>query len=267
MNWSLVIYITLGAIVLVSGGTVVLMYVRKFPTVAALDLEAMAEHRQNMKKRSLVEERLLRKLAQFRRGLKKIFEPVWNAIRAVFGWMFGRLKGLEEKYKKAAESGVAGSAKVQTQQQSLEMLLQEATVLIDEEKYAKAEQKYIKAIGIDTTSVEAYQGLADVYTLQRDWDHALETLEFLRQLHPNDEVVLKNIANLYERQDKFDKALEAYEKALEMNPKNPKNLDAVVKLAIKSQLKYKAEGALQALEEANPENQKLGEYREQIAQL
>lgn len=267
MNWSLVIYIGLGIIVLASGGMIAVMYVRKFPKVAALDLDAMSEHRQSMRKRSLVEERLLRKLAQFRTGLKKLWEPIWSGVRGIGHWLFGRLKNLEEKYKRAAEGGVSGSAKAQTQQQSLEMLLQEATVLIDEEKYAKAEQKYIKAIGIDKTSVEAYQGLADVYTMQRDWDHALETLEFLLQLHPNDEGVLRTIADLYERQDKYDKALEAYERAVEMNPKNPKNLDAVVKLSIKNKLKYKAEGALTELEKVNPENQKLGEYREQIAQL
>lgn len=264
MNWTLLFYIIPAVIGVAAAITIIVIYVRKLPKLSALDLDAMQHHRLMMRKSSLVEDRLARKLKSFRQRISGMVVPVVHGIKAVSQALYKYLRGLEEKYKKAAKQ--VGPQAI-AQAQSASTLVQEAMVLQKEEKYSEAEKKYIEAIAADNLSVDAYRGLAQVYSEQKDMEHAIETMKFLRQLNPQDEAVWRDLGKMYKSQDMMDEAFESYERAVELAPNNPKNLDALVEMAIAVKKKYTAQNALNKLREVNPENQGLEEYEKEINEL
>lgn len=246
--------------------TTLVIYVRKFPKLAALDLEAMPEHRQLQRKSSLVHERLRRKLDIVYQSLRAFFTPIGRVLRALFGGLIVYLQALEKRYQLAAKA-VSHNGEHVAPQASVTKLLQEASALVDEQKYSEAEKKYIAAIAIDTRSIEAYRGLAAVYEAMNDVPHAIATLQFLEQLDPKDESTYRQLGDVYKQAEKYEEAMDAYEQALALAPNNPKNLDPFIEIAILNKLKYKAQSTLDKLKEVNPENQKLQKYQEQIDQL
>lgn len=264
MNWTLLYYIIPAVVGVAAAIVVIVIYLRKIPKLSALDLDAMTHHRQMLRKSSLVEERLTRKLGSAKQRLSAMIVPIVHGIKALARGIYKYLRSLEEKYKKAAKQ--VGPQAV-AQAQSASSLVQQATVLQTEGKYAEAEKKYIEAIAADNLSIDAYRGLAQVYVDQKDVDHAIETMKFLRQLNPQDEAVWHDLGKMYKTHDMIDDAFEAYERAVELGPNNPKNLDAFVEMAIAVKKKYTAQNTLDKLREVNPENQKLEEYQQQINQL
>lgn len=264
MNWALLFYIIPAVIGVAAAITITVIYVRKIPKLSALDLDAMQHHRLMMRKSSLVEDRLARKLASFRQRISGMIVPLVHGIKAVAQALYKKLRSLEEKYKKAAKQ--VGPQAV-AQAQSASTLVQEAALLQKEEKYSEAEKKYIEAIAADNLSVDAYRGLAQVYSEQKDMEHAIETMKFLRQLNPQDEGVWRDLGKMYKSQDMVTEAFESYERAVELAPNNPKNLDALVEMAIAVKKKYTAQNALNKLREVNPENQGLEEYEKEINEL
>lgn len=267
MHWELLYYIVpliiAGASVLVILG----IYLRKFPQLANLDVKTLPQYQQQKKKSALVEDRLARKVTAFKGVLAAIAKPVVHVLRIGAKNSMQRLKTLEERYKKAAQQAVIAEGDETTQKHSVQALLNEADVLINEDKYHEAEKKFIEVIAIDTKSITAYRGLSKVYMHTKQYDHALETLHFLRQLDSKDETIWQNLGMLYFENQQLEEALQAYEQAIELNPKNPKNLDAFIEVAIANKLKYKAQSAIDQLKEVNPDNQKLEQYQKQVTEL
>lgn len=247
--------------------TMLVMYARKFPKLAALDLEAMSVHRQLARKSTLVQERLRRKLDVAKQSLRAFFTPILGVLRQLFRGVLEYVQALEIRYRAAAKATTKNGEQAAPQQDSIVKLLQEAQALSEEEKYPEAEKKYIAAIAIDTRSVDAYRGLATLYVAMNDLPHAIATLQFLEQLDPKDESTYLELGELYKKAGKYEEALDAFEQALALNPNNPKNLDPFIEVAILNGLKYKAQSTLNKLKEVNPENQKLQKYQEEIDQL
>lgn len=263
MDWKLFYYIIPALTGIAGLTTITVLYVKKFPKVKALDLDAMIKHRQAQRKTSLAEERLMRKLASAKQTFYKMLRPVGQAITVGLRALFAAIKKTEERYRQAAKGGT----KHESAQQTIGTTLQAAETLYNDGKYAEAEKTYISAIAIDSTSIDAYRGLAKVYTALKDRPHAIETLTFLRQLNPKDEAVWQEVGRLYKEEGMLDDALEAYEAAFELAPNNPKVLDALIEAAIANKFKFKAQVALDKLREVNPDNKKIEEYEEQILEL
>ncbi|MBI2415603.1 MAG: tetratricopeptide repeat protein [Candidatus Kerfeldbacteria bacterium] len=260
------VYSILGLFTLVSLATIGVVYGRKLSLAASLDLEAMREYRERMRKAALIEDRLARKLLTAKKNISTWITPLGRWLIQFAQNFFRWLKSLEEQYRRTARRPVAPSDAV-TQQQSLSSVLQQAAVFVTEENYVEAEKKYIAAIAFDHSSIAAYRGLATLYITMKNYQHAVETLRFLEQLDPTDEAVWQDLGMLYQVQQQLEDALEAYEQALILGPNNPKNLDACIELAIANKLKYKAQNYYDKLKAVNPENKKLLQYQEQIAQL
>lgn len=259
--WYLIPSVIGGAALVMIG----VIYGRKLSKLAALDLEAMPQHRQQLRKSSLVQQRLGRKWSVGRQRLQAWFAPMIKVLRKIFHRGIARLKKLEQRYQMAAKA--RPSATTPAPQASVAKLLQEAGALVVEQKYNEAEKKYIAAIAVDTRSVDAYRGLASVYEALNDLPHAIATLQFLEQLDPKDESTYRQLGDVYTQAGKYEEAMDSYEQALALAPNNPKNLDPFIEIAILNKLKYKAQSSLDKLTEVNPENQKLQKYQEQIDQL
>lgn len=265
MNWTLFYYIVPAVVGVASVLVIITIYVRKIPQLRTLDLEAMPEHRQRLKKNMLIQDRFSRKVRSSTTIVKRVVVPILHAVETLFKGLYQRLLKLEESYKVAANAGIKGDD--ENQQHSAAVLIQHANTLLTENKYAEAEKQYIAAITLNRSATEAYRGLVKIYTEQKNTTHAVETLQFLTQLDSSDETAWQNLGDIYKSTSKLDDALDAYEQALKASPNNPKNLDAYIEIAILNKLKYKAQSALDRFMDVNPENQKIAEYQKQIDQL
>lgn len=264
---AILFYIIPAVIGLAALGLIIYIYAHKFSTLAALDLEAMPEHRQKQKKANLVSDRLSRKLSGSRRGARAWLTRFTAVLKKNFSGVMNYLQDLEQRYRAAAQVGAASDADVAASTASIITLVQEGDALVENEKYSEAEKKYIAAVAVDPRSLAAYKGLVEVYTNLKDPEHAIATLQFMEQLDPKDETTYRNLAELYRETDKIEEAMDAMEQALALAPNNPKNLDAFIEIAILNKLKYRAQGTLDKLKEVNPENKKLEKYQEEINQL
>jgi len=265
MDWTLLYYIVPAVIGLAGLVAIIVIYARKIPQLKALDLEAMPEHRQRLKKNLLIQDRFSRKMTRSKTVLKSIVLPVLHAVEKIFKGTYQRLLKLEEHYKATASASLKGDD--DSQQHSASTLIQQANSLLTENKFAEAEKQYIAAITLNRSATEAYRGLVKIYLQQKNTSHAIETLRFLTQLDSSDETAWQDLAQVYQESGKLEDALDAYEQALKASPNNPKNLDAYIEVAILNKLKYKAQSALDRFTAVNPENNKLADYQKQIDAL
>ncbi|OGY84773.1 MAG: hypothetical protein A3F54_03225 [Candidatus Kerfeldbacteria bacterium RIFCSPHIGHO2_12_FULL_48_17] len=243
----------------------VVIFIRKFPHAASLDLKSIPKHVQKEMKTALIEERLERKIAN---GFKSIFAKT-EAGRRQFGaimrsWQ-AKIKKLEEKYK---ESNTPKTAQAKEEsRKKVSTLLEEATKFFQAENYAEAERKYIEAVSLDHKNVGAYDGLSQVYIAQKNWKNAEETLAFVIKMNPDDDHAYLILANVLQELDKMRDALDMVKKAVHLNPKNPKNIAALIEISLTFGEKFTARNAVQRMKQVNPENQRIKEWEEKIAQM
>lgn len=265
MTW--LYYVIPGIVAAAALTVVVVVYGRAFPKASALDLEAMALHRQQKRKTNLVENRLRRKFNTFVLSLQAFLKPIGLVLKKLTRSAFHYLVRLEKRYRDAAKDTVSASTEPAVTATSVVTAVQEGNALLEADKLAEAEKKFIAAVGLDSRSLDAYRGLAKVYEAMGNKIHAIATLQFMVQLDPKDQAIYRELGELQIELEKYEEALESFEQALELGPNSPKNLDAMIEVAILNKLKYKAQSTLDKLKEVNPENQKLQKYQEEIDQL
>lgn len=261
-------YLIPGIILIISLIVVIVISVRKFPQLKTLDLEAMKTHQQKEVKFSIIEERLQRKLEELKSKMGAKTAPLWDSIKDKFKKLYQRILRLEKKYKEESEQ-----KKPQTQEekevgrQKVNLLITEAQELEEKKDFHEAEKKYIEALSLDQQNIEAYCGLANVYSDLKDDAHALETLQFAQKIDPENEMIWRNLGLLYRNLDDPKEALKCFKEAVKIEEHSPKNLDLLLEQSLLNKDRYEAKQALQKLKEANPENHKLAEYEEQIKEL
>ncbi len=264
---DILFYIIPAVIGLAAIGLIIYTYVRKFPTLSALDLDAMPEHRQQRKKAELVSDRLKRKLSGSRKSARNWFGPFFAVLKKIFSGIMQYLQGLEQRYREAAQVNAPAEGEAAVPAASVTKYIQEGDALVIEAKYSEAEKKFIAAVAVDPRSLSAYKGLVAVYTALNDNDHAIATLHFMEQLDPKDESTYRHLGEIYQKDGKPEEAMDAMEQALALAPNNPKNLDPFIEIAILNKLKYRAQSTLDKLKEVNPDNKKLQKYQEEINKL
>jgi len=152
---------------------------------------------------------------------------------------------------------------------------------------------------IDPHNQEVYKILADVYTEQKEYEEAKETLEYLLKLtHNNKAAVFSSLANLakergnlkeaeeeylksislsadnylyfislaevYLELEEYKYALETAQRALILANNNPKILDFLINVSIIIQDKELAVKYLDRLKEVNIDNKKIGYFNEKL---
>lgn len=250
------------AIALLALGVVVFEVVSKFTRLVLLDLDAMPAARMKVRKQSLIEERLERKLGNMRGAIKGSANPLWAKIKDFFLAQYQKLLKLEQRYKQSARR-----LKPKTQEEK-EKLRGRVAVLVDEggkfleqSQYVEAEKKFIEAVSLDPKNVDAFEHLGEIYYYQKDFDHALETLTFAKRLNPKNDHIYLDMGMIKMEQGKAEQAIIDFKRAVELSPNNPKNLDCLLNAALVGKKKYEATRAFDQLSKVNPENQKLVEYK------
>lgn len=237
----------------------------KIEKLRAIDLEAMRQHKIQQVKVSIVEERMERKIKEWSAYLKLKLSPFTLKIRNFFSSSYKKIIELQRKHRQRAEKkSILMNKGKEALRQKVNAIIAEAEAFIKEEKLAEAEKKYIEAVSFDNQNIDVYRGLAQLYIRKKDFQHALETLEFVKQINPNDESLWRDMGQLYVELNNYSDAVKCFKRAADISPNNPKNLDVLIETSIINKDRYLAESTLQKLREVNSENQKLDEYQKKI---
>lgn len=243
----------------------IIVIVRKFPHVASLDLKSLPTHVQKEIKTALMEERLERKIKEVGKKFLGRTNTLQKRISEQFEKLQKKVKEWEEKYKEAHKPLTAEER--EKNRQKVAQLIDEGNVFLKDENFAEAERKFIEVISIDHKNIPAYTGLTEVYTHQKNWQNAEETLLFLLKMNPKDDVLHLEIAVVLQERDKMKEAMDHVKKAVSLNPKNPKNLTALIEASLTYGEKFTAKNTLKKLKETNPDNQKIPEWDKKIADM
>ncbi|OGL88444.1 hypothetical protein A3I42_04170 [Candidatus Uhrbacteria bacterium RIFCSPLOWO2_02_FULL_49_11] len=236
-------------------GGLVLLVVRKFPVLSLLNVHDVKEEAERRVKRTILEQRMHRKLSHtIRASLQKI-RPFLLWARQKLGSVKEWARALEARYQQTLE---------EERQRAVPQMPQSAEELIDEGKKqwergdgAGAEKTILQAIALNPRSVPAYKALARLYASRREYDHVRELDEFILKLDPHQADVYADLGAALIARGESALALDALEKAVMIEEENPKYLDQLLELAILRKKKSLAKETLVKLQEVNPENEKI----------
>ena len=258
-------WIVLG--VLIAAAVVLVYFVAKqWKKMELLDLKAMPKAKLKSKKYELIEGRMMRKGKDATTKVKGILSPVTASFKKTFDGMYKRIHELERKYRHATPEPKTQEDKEKTRQK-VSTLIEQGAKLYKEENYGEAEAIFLDIVRINPKEVEAYEYLGEVYLEKKEYDHAIETLEFARGLNPNEDRIYYDLGMVHHSQGNFDKAMSYLKECVELAPNNPRNLNALLSLAIEIKDRFVAKEALRKLKESNPDNQKLGELEQVVKEL
>lgn len=254
------------ALVIASAGAVAFLVSRQWKKLKLIDLQAMPHEKIRSRKYQLIEERLGRKTKGLRDVGKRLFSPVSGGVKTGLQKSYQKLLQLERKYRLSAGQPHTEEEK-ERHRQKIVALMQKGQQVFGDGNLGEAEQAFLDVVRLNPQEVEAYEYLGEVYTQKKEYEHAIETLEFARKLNPNEDRIYYDLGMIYDVQGNREKAMENLKECVRLSPNNPRNLDSLLDLAIRAEDRVVAVQALRQLQEANPENQKLSELQEKVKAL
>ncbi|MBI2411257.1 MAG: tetratricopeptide repeat protein [Candidatus Kerfeldbacteria bacterium] len=242
------------------------LVVKYWNKLRLLDLDAMPKAKQRSKKYQLIEERLQRKAKDARNAAAKGISPAKDAVVKHFSRWYEKIVELERKYRHAMPTPATQEEKEKTRQK-IASIMESAVALYKEGKLAEAEHLFLDIIRLNPKEVEAYEYLGELYSQKKEYDHAIETLEFARKLRPKEDRIYYDLGTVYQSQGLQKKALAYFKVCVKLAPNNPRNLDSLLALAIEMKDRILARTTLRQLKEANPENQKITEFEKLVKEM
>jgi len=259
-DWILLGFVIASVVVLV------VIVARQWRRLTLIDLEAMPHEKIRSKKYQLIEERLGRKTKGLREVTKKVVAPVSFTIGKAVQRSYHKLLQLERKYHLAVGQPKTEEEKLRRRQKVI-ALMQKGEQVFTAGNLGEAEQIFLDVIRLNPQEVEAYEYLGEVYSQKKEYENAIETLEFAKKLSPNEDRIYYDLGVVYEMQGGTQKALENFQECVRLSPNNPRNLDSLLNAAIIAKDRVIAVQTLRQLKEANPENQKIAELEQKVKEL
>lgn len=213
-------------IIFISLGGIVYIIIKKFPQLAALEVEKIAEVKQAKVKQELALQRFERSLKNFNAKAKKLlgylsfFSTVWEKSQDKFR---KKVYQVQEKYKKTVIEELEKKDKEEiylepvAKEDTVVALLEQAEQAFLKGDYSFAERKYIDVIKKDPRNVEAYRGLGKIYFDQDKYKEAYETFKFLIKLNPQDSRAYNRLGMIAERMLNYEEAAEFFEEAIKLD--------------------------------------------------
>lgn len=264
------------------------LFVRKAPLAAAIDVGLQREP-QREKKQRLIERRLTRKFISWWAPTAEVVRPAGRRLTAWWSWLHRQLVDLEHEYRVRALPVFLDRRQKHKVQTEIAVILKQATACTDEGEYGVAEEKCLQAIRLDPRSIPAFEQLGALYRRQQEYQHAKEVYEFLLKLVGEDEdegelvdrsgspsspissTVLAeyhlNAADALIHLSDQQVAWEHAEVALHHEPNNPRVLDAYIEISLQCGKKGFAEAAINKVRSTNPENAKISDWEQRVAAL
>jgi len=291
MNWYEIILLVLALALL---APIVVIYYKHLPQIRVINANDLPEEKQQQIKIIMAEQRIARRLKSGYHLVKKVLQPVFSLTKTMVTSWQERIKALEERYKveKLTTKSVTehGQESIQLR---VNKLLQQAVGYANQEDYAKAEEVFINVIKLDPQSIDAFEGLGEVYSEQKKYDEAIEVYNYILKfvqdqdesdLHlttildvPPDQKyslilakkahILYNLALVYKNQGNIDQVVSTLQTALKNEENNPRYLDALLDISIIKKDKKLSQDTFNRLKEVNPENKKLDEFSQRLEGL
>ena len=284
---------------ILSLGYIIFIIIKKIPKLINVNLDNLPDFRTKIKKEEILKQRISNRLNKILKYSKGLLLPLNDNIKDYLKDYYQKLKKIEEDLKSKSYEKLNSSL---NKSKLIDNLIREAKESIAEEDYKEAESKLLDALKIDPHNQEVYKILADVYTEQKEYEEAKETLEYLLKLtHNNKAAVFSSLANLakergnlkeaeeeylksislssdnyiyfislaevYLELEEYKYALETAQRALILANNNPKILDFLINVSIIIQDKELASKYLDRLKEVNIDNKKIGYFNEKIDNL
>lgn len=270
-------------IIIISLVFMVIIVIRKFPTLASIDIGNLPSEKESRLKRNLLSERLRRKLIDRWQKIRIFVIPVWRVGRNGLISFYKKIRDLEKQYRLHKKRGHLPDSP----NEAAADILTEAENYFSSGKLKEAEEAYIALIKHNPSHLEAYEGLVEVYLAQKEYEHAQETINFILRIKKDpslvtakkddDELVNVSAADqhelaahnfelgeIYLKNSEKEKALRSFKEAVKLDGNNPKYLDSLVEVSILVGNKLLAEKTLVRLKEVNPENSKIREWQRRI---
>lgn len=260
MIWTIPI-----VVIIVSLVVIIFVLIKKIPKLRVIDVQSIPEERT----RELKEKIIMEKLSRSGRNKFRIVAKVFSSITKVFS-KFGRrtvqrLYAIEQYYQKLNRTATEGQHSYS--HETIKQMTVEAESLIRQEEFIPAEKIYIDIISHNPKSVDAYEGLGNLYLKKGEYEQAKETFKFSLRISPNDASVHVSLAELETKLGNHKQALESLRKAVGKRSKNPKYLDLYIESALLAGSLKDARNGLQLLKRVNPENQKIQDFEERFLKL
>lgn len=285
------------AVLVISLTALVIIVGRKFPLLARLN-ETPADVQLQERKKSLIEERLRRKVSTAWGNMSARLGPVNTWTRKQWERTHQKLVNLEHEYKVRALPVLLNRRQRHKLDEEITDILTQAQALIDDGELSAAEERCLQAIRLEPRSVPAFELLGQIYREQHEYGHAKEVYLFLLKLVSEADAVYEHqpageeatmtledaeqqaaerqhqtiayhldLAEIYRELGEPTNAFASAQEASRLEPNNPRVLDEVLESSLLAGKKQFAEDALAKLSEVNPENQKLASWREQLDAL
>jgi len=258
-------------IILVSVAIIIMIFIRRLPEIATIDVATVPEEKNLKFKKQVVEQRFQRLMSEKWQGFYKFFEPFWGKMADIFLSIYKKIKDAVAVFD--AKSRLKKQLKEEGRDETLKSLLLGGWKFLEARDWEKAEHNFIAAAGLNNKNLEAYEGLATLYLEQGDSKKAKETLGFIFKLAGSLGVPGSDLARYYYMmsgiygKENDLKQLEYLKKTCEKDPNNPKYIDSLVEVAIIQNDAVTAKTYLEQLARVNPGNKKIGDFRNKIADL
>jgi len=260
MIWIVPIIVAVASLIVI-----VFVLAKKIPQLRVIDVKSIPEERTRELKERIIMEKLSRAGRGKIRGIAKIFSAIGKSASKSGRRAVQKLYAIEQYYQKLNRAATEGQHAYSLE--TIKQMTTEAETLVKQEEYIPAEKIYIDIISHNPKSVDAYEGLGNLYLKKGEYDQARETLKFTLRLSPNDASVHVSLAELETKLDNNKQALESLRKAVGKRSKNPKYLDLYIESALVSGSLKDARSGIQLLKRVNPENQKIQEFEGRFMKL
>lgn len=290
-------------LMIISLAVVIVIVVKKFPQLSLLDVDNIPEVKTEKKKIEYIKRRVNKKAERKKEAWQKKMEPVVKKAKNVqlqFRKYVGKVEKSviqEQEKKKETEP----KDKQEKRKVEVHHAYQDGVHAMEQGDIEHAEKCFIQAIRIDPKHIDAYRGLAEVYTKLAQYQEAEQTYQYILKIEPHDDITMIKLGELLEEvgrkeeavdwyqkavlinphissrfakissvlkdMGQYDAALEAISQAVELEAQNPKYLDNFIELSIMSENLPLAEEGYAALRIVNPDNQKLRVFRDRMDKL
>lgn len=260
MFWTILFIIIFIAGVL----TIAWLVYLKWTELRLLDPSSIPVSADKKKKQELIRQRIERTGRKYAsKAQKDVIRPLGGGIQTLFRIIAGKLTAAERKYQQQKHQQAAQEGDLRV----IDTLLDEAQKFMDEEVWDLAEKKLIQIISLDAHNKDAYELLGRVYLLNKDYESAKETFEFLNKLSPDNPSVIASLGEVAEKLGDVKGSALYFEKAVELSPKNPKYLDFYLEAVIDVGDVHTAMNVLDRLIDVNPDNKKIPEFESKIDEI
>jgi Tfp pilus assembly protein PilF len=252
-------------IILVSLLVIIFVLIRKIPQLRIIDVQSIPEERTREVKEKIIMEKLSRAGRNKIRFVAKNISSVTKVLSKIGRRAVQKLYSIEQYYQKLNRTATEGQHAYS--HETITKMTTSAALLIKQEEFIPAEKIYIDIISHNPKSVDAYEGLGNLYLKKEEYEQARETFKFTLRLSPNDASVNVSLAELETKFGNHKQALDALRKAVGKRSKNPRYLDFYIESALTAGSLKDARNGLQLLKRVNPENQKIQEFEERFTKL